>query len=155
MRYDTPENAQLLEDIHNGCVKCLCGADIQLLQSLMMMVSRNAPPHIMNVALGQPVQVHVDKRVNEKYVPPKGVKAFTGSGNRLGAPVPSLTTAAEASAIADRMPGSFEARQSGSSSSAQAAAPRDGVVNRFEVDQTSPTTSVQIRLADGTRLVFV
>jgi hypothetical protein len=106
----------------------------------------NAPPALLNVEVGQEVEVRVDKRTGEDYVEPKGVKTFTGSGQRLGAPVPSVASEAGNSA----MPGSFP-----SSSDAQATSlpPRESITTRFEVDQSLPTTSVQIRLADGTRYV--
>ena len=41
----------------------------------------------------------------------------------------------------------------GSGSGSGAAEP-PAITTKFEVDQTQPTTSVQIRLADGTRCVF-
>jgi len=52
------------------------------------------------------------------------------------------------------MPGAFPS--SSSSRNIQAAASDSGSsssIPKFEVDQTKPTTSVQIRLADGTRMV--
>ncbi|KAF7350626.1 SEP-domain-containing protein [Mycena sanguinolenta] len=111
MRYDDPANADVLAAIHAG----------------------HAPPSILNVRLGQRVDVQVTKRTEDNYVPPPP-KPFSGSGNRLGAPVPAATVAP-------------------SSSSAAPAASASGSSPRFEVDQSQPTTSVQIRLADGTRIV--
>ncbi|KAJ6626698.1 SEP domain-containing protein [Mycena sp. CBHHK59/15] len=111
MRYDDPANADVLSAIHAG----------------------HAPPSILNVRMGQRVDVQVTKRTDEDYVPPKAPRAFQGSGNRLGAPVPSTARP--------------------SSSSAVPAQERASITTRFEVDQTLPTTSVQIRLADGTRIV--
>lgn len=50
------------------------------------------------------------------------------------------------------MPGSFPSVAAGPSGSiSPRAVPIEGLSTRFEVDQTLPTTSVQIRLADGTR----
>ena len=112
-------------------------------------VPRRAPPHILNVVPGQPVELRVVKRLQDDFIPPKR-KAFSGHGHRLGSPVPGTPTGvAESSAI----PGSFP--PSASSSSSSQAAPRSAETfgTRFEVDQTKPTTSVQIRLADGSRLV--
>lgn len=123
MRYDDPNNAQILSQIHAG----------------------NAPPSLLNVEVGQEVEVQVDKRIGEDYVEPKGVKTFTGSGQRLGAPVPSV--AAEGGSAA--MPGSFPSPDA----PAVSLSPRESITTRFEVDQSLPTTSVQIRLADGTRMV--
>jgi len=104
---------------------------------------RRAPPDIMNVAINQPVQLIITQRQNEDYIPPK-LGAFSGSGNRLGAP------AAEAHPTA-AMPGAFP--QASSSSRPAPAVDPERVTTRFEVDQTKPMTSVQVRLADGTRLV--
>ncbi|KAJ7627054.1 SEP domain-containing protein [Roridomyces roridus] len=110
MRYDDPANAEVLALIDAG----------------------HAPPSILNVQVGQRVDVQVSKRTEEDYVPPKP-KPFHGTGNRLGAPTPTAATEVPRVAAA--------ARESAS------------ITTRFAVDQTLPTTSVQIRLADGTRLV--
>lgn len=108
--------------------------------------SSQAPPHILDVQPGQPVELRVAKRLSEKYTPPpkKPMSAFSGSGNRLGAPVPAATSAETA------MPGSFPAA---ASTSAAATHDRPSMNTMFEVDQAQPTTSIQIRLADGTRFV--
>ncbi len=56
------------------------------------------------------------------------------------------------------MPGAFpggSASGSGSASAAPRGAERESLSTRFEVDQTLPTTSVQIRLADGTRYLVL
>jgi len=122
MRYDDPHDAQILEEIHSG----------------------RAPPSVLNVLPGQPVELRVAKRTTEDYVAPRGTGVFTGSGNRLGAPVPFTESSS--------MPGSFPSTSIITSTPA-AALDRESVSTRFEVDQTLPTTSVQIRLADGTRMV--
>ncbi|KAG1893622.1 uncharacterized protein F5891DRAFT_1065655 [Suillus fuscotomentosus] len=123
MRYDEPGNQELLRSIQQG----------------------TAPISFMDVTPGQRVNLNVATRLSEEYVPPKRGN-FSGSGQRLGAPTPAITSGA-----APLMPGSFP---SGSSSAADSSASveRHGISTRFEVDQTQPTTSVQIRLADGTRM---
>jgi len=126
MRYDDPANEQVLTEINAG----------------------RAPPHIMNVLPGQPVELRVAKRFTEDYTPTKRpMGAFGGSGNRLGSPVPPLSS--ETASAALPMPGSFPS----TSSSGPSSAPQPSMTTMFEVDQTLPTTSVQIRLADGTRIV--
>ncbi|KAJ7686387.1 ubiquitin-related domain-containing protein [Mycena rosella] len=113
MRYDDPANADVLAAIQAG----------------------HAPPSILDVRVGQRVDVQVTKRTDDDYVPPKA-KPFAGAGNRLGAPVPGAS--------------------SSSSSTAAARAPVQepaSITARFEVDASRPATSVQIRLADGTRIV--
>ena len=101
-----------------------------------------APPQILNVQIGQPVELRVARRTNEEYVPPAAgsTRVFSGTGNRLGAPVPPV------SGTDQPMPGRFDERGAGSSEPQR-------LTTRFEVDQSQPTTSIQLRLADGTRRV--
>lgn len=96
---------------------------------------RLAPPEILNVRRGQPVELNIARRMNEDYVPPPP-GPFAGSGNRLGSPVPALASSTPDPSQPARV-----------SSSATSEPPK------FEVDMDAPTTSIQIRLADGTRLV--
>lgn len=95
------------------------------------------------------------KRLSEDYVASPGVrqaKVFSGQGHRLGSPVPELLSGAGTSASGSAMPGGFPpAAAGGSSLPTQRTA--DSISTLFEVDQSKPTTSVQIRLADGTRYV--
>ncbi|KAF9443374.1 ubiquitin-like protein [Macrolepiota fuliginosa MF-IS2] len=100
MHDDDPEHAQILADLIAG----------------------NAPISVLNVRPGQPVELRINPRQQELYRPSAGVRAFRGSGQRLGAPVPDLIPGSST------MPGSFS-------------------------PPARPTTSVQVRLADGTRLV--
>jgi UBX domain-containing protein 1 len=119
MRYDDPNNAQILEEINSG----------------------RAPPQILNVQNGQPVELRVARRTSEDYVPQAAgpARLFSGTGNRLGAPV--LPT----SGTDQPMPGRFDERAGPSEP--------ERLTTRFEVDQSQPTTSIQLRLADGTRMV--
>ncbi|KAF9210249.1 hypothetical protein CPC16_005926 [Podila verticillata] len=98
-----------------------------------------APIKYLNIKPGQPVEMRVAKRMDEDYKePPKAPpKAFEGTGNRLGSvasPVSGSST-----------PGSFPSQ---STSSAPVPAPRS-----LQVDESQPVTSIQIRLADGSRMV--
>jgi len=134
LRYDVPENSRLLNEINTG----------------------HAPPSILNVRVGQPVELRVARRTNEEYVPPpkRAMAAFEGSGNRLGSPVPVISGAGDLNAsasVSDAIPGAFPRATSTSTDAAVPRAPNDAPM--FEVDQTAPTTSIQVRLADGTRLV--
>eukprot|EP00041_Stephanoeca_diplocostata_P009661 m.150826 g.150826 ORF g.150826 m.150826 type:complete len:335 (+) comp17833_c0_seq1:170-1174(+) len=89
----------------------------------------------------QPVHLIAEDKRTEVFKPPP-MKAFSGSGHRLGNVVPSVagTTSAD-----------------GTSSSASAAASSDmqpaGTPTQPAVDESQPVTKVQVRLADGTRLV--
>ncbi|CAE6430706.1 unnamed protein product [Rhizoctonia solani] len=117
LKYDDPANQAILSAINSG----------------------SAPPSILNVRVGQPVELRVAQRTQEEYrpPPPKPATAFSGSGNRLGAP----TVPGEASGSGSTtMPGTF------------ANTEPESIQTRFEVDNSLPTTSIQIRLADGTRL---
>ncbi|KAI3625059.1 hypothetical protein CBS9595_000420 [Malassezia furfur] len=112
MRYDDPANRETLEAINSG----------------------RAPLSLLNVRFGQPVELLVARRTNEKYVPPPPppMQPFGGSGNRLGAPAPPRPAAAPAA-----------------TSSAPTSAPRDVPA----VDEAAPVTQIQVRLPDGQRLI--
>ncbi|ORZ08372.1 hypothetical protein BCR42DRAFT_144327 [Absidia repens] len=91
--------------------------------------SGRAPLSLLNVHHGQPVDVKVSKRQDEDYIPPAKAppKPFEGSGNRLGSSSSSPSTAITTASMPPTEP--------------------------FEIDASQPTTSVQIRLSDGSRLV--
>ena len=108
---------------------------------------RRAPLDLLNVSAGQLVDLHISKRLTEDFIPSnKPQKAFSGTGNRLGSPIPSASTSSNAGD--EIVPGSF-------TTGGSASAHRESEGMRFEVNQTLPTTSVQVRLADGTRRELV
>ncbi|KAH7103422.1 SEP-domain-containing protein [Auriculariales sp. MPI-PUGE-AT-0066] len=115
MRYDDPANARLLDDINTG----------------------HAPPAILNVQVGQPVELRVVRRLDEEYVAAPSNTTFGGTGNRLGAPVPGDAAPAAA------QPALSHPLVEGT---------RIPITPTFELDLSEPTTSVQLRLADGTRM---
>lgn len=95
-----------------------------------------APPSLFGVGYNQPLQVEVQQRTGEDYVQqakPKPKGGFSGGGNRLGSVTPDVAPAAPAPAP--------PVSQGGSTGNAP----------KFEVDSTQPTTSVQLRLADGSK----
>jgi UBX domain-containing protein 1 len=111
-RYDDPKNQEMLKAIQSG----------------------RAPVSLLNVLPNQPVEVKVAHRMEETYQSqPKKLKAFAGSGNRLG----GMSLSASPSSI----PGAFP------SSSSVPPTPQ------IQLDSTQPVTSIQVRLGDGTRLV--
>ncbi|GBF60095.1 UBX domain-containing protein [Trichophyton mentagrophytes] len=113
-RSSDPKNAQILEGIRQG----------------------RAPLSIMNVQIGQDVDVQV-KQHDSDYVRPKGkFKAFSGSGQRLGSPTPGMVSAASAAAPA----------------AAPAPAEASTGPEQPKIDESQPTVTLQIRLGDGTRL---
>lgn len=124
-RYDDPKNQDLLEAIKSG----------------------RAPPSLFGVRYNQPLQIQVAQRTNEDYQPPpKVTKPFEGSGNRLGSAAPEVTGSGSTT---PSMPGGMAQPSAGSSSAAPSSQP-----TAFELDSSKPFTSIQLRLGDGTRLVF-
>lgn len=112
--------------------------DPQHQETLRGIEAGRAPLHLMNVEPGQFTDVNVHRKMDEDYVAPKKkFVPFAGGGNRLGAPTPG-----------------FESNVGASSSTAPAAsAPAAPPPQTIDVDNDQPTTSLQIRLGDGTRLV--
>ena len=109
LRYDDPANQETLTLINEG----------------------RAPLDLLNVRFGQPVELLVSRRTNERYVPPPPppMQPFGGEGNRLGSALPQVAKRAEQSP-----------------SAANDAAPPT-------VDAAQPATQVQVRLPDGGRMI--
>ncbi|EGF99520.1 uncharacterized protein MELLADRAFT_73376 [Melampsora larici-populina 98AG31] len=103
--------------------------------------SGRAPLDLLGVRLNQRVTMRVEKRLTENYTPPpkQPAKPFGGSGNRLGSPLPASAMPSAASHSVVNPP-----------TSVTQASPSSIL---FEVDNNQPVTTVQIRLADGTRMV--
>eukprot|EP00123_Amoebidium_parasiticum_P012908 comp21651_c0_seq1/m.30431 comp21651_c0_seq1/g.30431 ORF comp21651_c0_seq1/g.30431 comp21651_c0_seq1/m.30431 type:complete len:396 (-) comp21651_c0_seq1:238-1425(-) len=117
-RYDDPANREFLEDVDKGLAP--------------RELSRVLTPSQNKAGL----EIRVHDRKHEDYVPPKKtVKAFVGSGQRLGSPVPSVKSSMQTAATP------------------MAPAERESSGPAVTVDEAKPTTSIQIRLADGTRMV--
>ncbi|KAJ3063087.1 hypothetical protein HDU98_001055 [Podochytrium sp. JEL0797] len=142
MTYEDPANQEILQAINSG----------------------RAPIQLLNVLPGQQVDVRVSRlqepwseAAAKKYAAaaaaanapkkPAGFPAFSGAGRRLGAESDPVAASGSGSA---GMPGGFPASAGGgASSSSGVAAP---VVATFTVDANQPVTTLQIRLADGTRM---
>jgi len=107
---------------------------------LELINSGHAPPQQLNVQVGQPVELRIAHRIGEDHVPPPA-GPFAGQGHRLGSPAPA--------------PGPSTSQPISGSSSVPSAAtpPASSGPTAFQVDLDRPTTSIQVRLADGTRLV--
>ncbi|CAB4022702.1 NSFL1 cofactor p47 [Paramuricea clavata] len=87
------------------------------------------PRELHRLNRGGEVHVNMTDKRDEEYIKPKEiVKAFTGEGHKLGSPTPKV--------VSSRTP---------SSNTSSTQAPK--------VDDSQPVTNLQIRLADGTRLV--
>ncbi|CAG8514580.1 1366_t:CDS:10 [Paraglomus brasilianum] len=98
--------------------------------------SGRAPLQLLNVKTGQPVDMRVARRLDEDYKPPpkKPSLPFSGSGQRLGSIVGAVATSSSVS------------------SPASSATPTQRQTE-FQLDESLPTTSIQVRLGDGTRMV--
>lgn len=103
---------------------------------LDMINAGSAPMDLMNVQDGQAVDVKLDDHRGQKFVQPKKkYKPFEGSGNRLGSPTPGSVISTSISSTAPPLE----------------TEPTDAAPS-VDVDDSQPTLSLQIRLADGTRL---
>lgn len=109
--------------------------DPQHAATLQAIQNGTAPEHVLNVRFGQQVELRVAKRTNEDYVaPPKQpAKPFSGSGNTLSGPSASTSAAGTPQASRVASPGAAASNEP------------------FEVDQSKPITTLQIRLGDGSR----
>ncbi|KAK5671537.1 protein phosphatase regulator [Batrachochytrium dendrobatidis] len=94
--------------------------------------SGRAPTSMLNVAYGQPVEVKVAHCMQQDYQPPpkQPMAAFSGSGNRLGGIVAGGPSSSQNASVQVSIPGPL-----------------------VTIDADMPTTSIQIRLGDGTRMV--
>ncbi|KAK3719414.1 hypothetical protein QZH41_015661, partial [Actinostola sp. cb2023] len=90
------------------------------------------PRHLHRLSQGGEVHVNLEDHRHEEYTPPKKKKAiaFVGQGQKLGSPTPTVKFNEENKVVS-----------------------ADSVPAIVSYDQSKPTTSIQLRLADGTRLV--
>lgn len=109
---------------------------------LQAIESQRAPNSVFNVRPDQRVDLHIERRIDQPYTPrpPGPARPFAGQGNRLGSPV---TSSGRTSPVAT----------AGSSTATPSASDSPGANSRFVVDASAPVTTLQLRLADGTRLV--
>ncbi|KXJ06071.1 NSFL1 cofactor p47 [Exaiptasia diaphana] len=111
--------------------KCtLCGSNSVGDEFHYIMSCKEIPKELYRLSRGGEVHVNIEDHRQEEYTPPKKKKiiAFVGKGQKLGSPTPTVK---------------FSDEKKGASSSSDVA-----TVN---FDQSKPSTSIQIRLADGTR----
>ncbi|XP_063983054.1 NSFL1 cofactor p47 isoform X2 [Diachasmimorpha longicaudata] len=90
------------------------------------------PPEIREEVQGVEVRLAMEDHRHEEYVPPKPkVKAFAGKGHKLGSPSPATVGMTVPVDPADQAANESQAR------------------SQLNLDTNSPTTTIQIRLADG------
>ena len=96
--------------------------------------------HILNVTQDQEVDVQLEQH-RENYVQPKKkYKPFGGGGQRLGSPTPGGDAPSSSASVPTVTP-------------VAAGAGTASVQPTMDVNESEPTISLQVRLADGTRLV--
>ena len=116
-RFDDPANQGIMAEINRG----------------------RAPLALLDVQPDQEVDLNLEPHKDENYVQPKKQwKPFSGSGQRLGSPVPSAGNVTAAA------PSTTRSSSTAATSSSSTAKPN--------VDESAPTIQLQIRLGDGTRL---
>ncbi|QSL64893.1 hypothetical protein MERGE_002197 [Pneumocystis wakefieldiae] len=111
MRYDDPSNVE----------------------SLQLISSERAPLSLLNVEVGQEVDLRVQKMMDKEYKPSKKYVPFSGTGQRLGSPIPKVINSASSRSSEDTKNSC-----------------RD-IVYKHTVNETSPTTTLQIRFGDGSK----
>lgn len=100
-----------------------------------------APASLFSATMDQPVDVHVIDNTSKPYAQPKKkFVPFSGSGNRLGAPVPDLVKSTPSNTASDISSTSV------SRSGDQAIEPPV-----LSSDESSPIVTIQFRFPSGTR----
>lgn len=110
--------------------------DPQHAADLRMIRQGRAPVHLMDVRPDQPVDVHLKQHETDYVAPKKVYKPFGGGGQRLGSPTPG---------------GSGSSSNAAPAPAAPAAATASSVPST-SIDDSQPTLSLRIQLANGTRL---
>ncbi|KAL9978481.1 hypothetical protein ACROYT_G016001 [Oculina patagonica] len=94
------------------------------------------PQELLRLSRRGEVHVNMEDHRHEEYVPPPKpkIQAFSGAGHKLGSPAPPVKF-------------SHSTDQQASSAASKRSEPAT------PLDQSQPVTNIQIRLADGTRMV--
>lgn len=131
MAYDAPGNQDILRAIQSG----------------------RAPPSLFGVRYNQPLQVEVAQRTGEDYVqqPKRKLKGFQGEGNRLGSPAPAIAGAGPAAGGGAGDQGQVQGIMAGGSGGMVSQGAATGNSPQFQLDDSKPTTNIQLRLADGSK----
>jgi len=109
-------------------------SDAENLAFLNSIKAGEIPRELIRSHPGQEVQLAMEDRRHEQYEPPKAqANPFSGQGHMLGSPAPTVVpSVTEAS---DRITNEENAR------------------SQINLSEHEPSTNLQFRLADGTRLV--
>ncbi|CAI5449473.1 unnamed protein product [Caenorhabditis angaria] len=109
---------------------------------LRAIMAGKVPAEIEQLHQGKKIDFHIEKKGCE-YEPPK-MKAFDGAGVRLGNVVPSVVGESSSSSQAPVVP---------VPSADEAVKNLENAKKELALDQTQPTTNLQIRLLNNQRLV--
>ncbi|XP_036167486.1 NSFL1 cofactor p47 isoform X1 [Myotis myotis] len=100
------------------------------------------PAELRRLAHGGQVNLDMEDHRDEDFVKPKGAfKAFTGEGQKLGSVLTGSSLLSTAPQVLNTV---FPAQQAENEAKASSS---------ISIDESQPTTNIQIRLADGGRLV--
>ncbi|XP_026466888.1 NSFL1 cofactor p47-like isoform X2 [Ctenocephalides felis] len=95
------------------------------------------PPELIQEAHGAEVHLDLEDHRHEQYIPPKTkVAAFSGKGHTLGSPAPNVVSA-------PKLPTNSPTAEKDNEQAA---------VTGLATDESSPSTNIQVRLSDGSRL---
>ncbi|EEB15622.1 NSFL1 cofactor p47, putative [Pediculus humanus corporis] len=106
-------------------------------KEFLSIVSRGEiPDELLKEAKGNEVHLNMEDHSHEDYVPVKAkLKAFSGKGRILGSPSPNAVAPPTSANEQDR------------------SINEDKAKSILDVNTSEPTTTIQIRLADGTKLI--
>lgn len=129
--YEDPSNAEFLNAIRRGEI----------------------PLELVREARGGEVFINMADHRHEDYTPPKAsLKPFTGSGQSLGSPAPEVL--GQIAHPPGAVGGASRSTSIIASSPTDPKAAEKKAQDDLTVDSAQPTTNVQIRLPDGSRLVM-
>ncbi|KAG4306147.1 hypothetical protein PORY_000135 [Pneumocystis oryctolagi] len=110
MRYDDPSNTANLQAINSG----------------------HAPLSLLNVQVGQEVDLRVQRKLDKEYPHSKKYTPFSGTGQRLGSPAPKVTTSTP-------------------TKSSEGISSDKKIIYQHTVNEAFPFTTLQIRFGDGSK----
>lgn len=101
-------------------------------------VKRGEIPNELNRGASSQVSINISSHSHEDYVPPrKTTVSFQGEGHRLGNPTPEFSSLNQPSS-----PSSDKKNE-------------DDAVKKLNTSENKPKTKIQVRLADGSKLVVI
>ncbi|KAI8867285.1 SEP-domain-containing protein, partial [Ramicandelaber brevisporus] len=125
----------------------------------MNSISRGMVPRdlVPNITEDQQVVVELKGGLNDEYRPSAKPKprtaAFTGTGMRLGSASSPVAPTSPPSTIATASGTTAATTTTTTTTATATAAATDSIVPKLVVDPAQPQTTIQVRLADGTRMV--